>query len=383
MIFLRALAVLLGTIIGAGIFGLPYAAQKAGFFVALSYFLLMTAIITLIHLLFAEVVWGTPKIHRLPGYVAEYLGEKWKKITFFVLIISFMGALLVYLIVGGNFLNYFFSPLLGFSSPELFTLLFFIFGSFFIFRGIKAVSQVELILTFVLLLIFAISFVKIFPSVDFNNFKNFNPEFIFLPYGVIIFSLWGAAVIPEIKEMLVSASGETEKSRKNLKKIISLGIILSAVIYIFFIFMVLGSSGKNTSKEALSGLAGVLGANSFVLRLGFIFAVVACFTSFLTIGLTLKKILWYDFKVPKNISWFITCFVPLFLFLLGFKNFIKIIGLLGAISLGIEGIIIIFLYYKFLKRKNAKKINPFYYFLISIFCIGIVLEIFYFIFDSY
>ena len=40
MTFFKALAVFLGTVIGVGIFGLPFVASKAGFFIVLLYFLL-------------------------------------------------------------------------------------------------------------------------------------------------------------------------------------------------------------------------------------------------------------------------------------------------------------------------------------------------------
>ena len=103
--FLKALSIFLGTVIGVGIFGLPFVALRAGFFVVLLYFLVMILIAVLIHLLYGEVVLGTKKIHRLPGYVGEYLGEKWKKICFLVIVVGLMGALLAYLIVGGEFLK--------------------------------------------------------------------------------------------------------------------------------------------------------------------------------------------------------------------------------------------------------------------------------------
>ena len=78
MNFLKALSVFLGTVIGVGIFGLPYVALKAGFFVTVFYFLFMVLIAVSIHFLYAEVALGTKGIHRLPGYVEKYLGEKWK-----------------------------------------------------------------------------------------------------------------------------------------------------------------------------------------------------------------------------------------------------------------------------------------------------------------
>jgi len=369
MTFLKALAIFLGTVIGVGIFGLPFVASKAGFFVIVIYFLLMSLVAITINLIYGEVILGTKKIYRFPGYVGEYLGDSWKRISFITIVIGLTGALLAYLIIGGEFLNSFLNPYIG-GSPILYTLLFFALGSYLVFKGRKNISGVEIFLLFVLLIILVIFFIKSFPYIDYNQFNNLDLKFLFLPYGVILFSLWGTAIIPEIKEMVKS-------SRSLLRKVIVSGIIITVLIYLFFIVIVLGASKPFVSQEALAGLAQSVGPN--IIKLGFIFGVITCFTSFITLALTLKKVFWYDFGFPKNLSWFLTCFLPLILFLLGLRQFIKIIGFTGAIALGIEGMIIILLYNKFLKKKFSKTMNPAFYLLVGVFILGIILEIFYFI----
>lgn len=365
MVFLKALAVFLGTVIGVGIFGLPFMALKAGFFIVLCYFLFMALVTISINLIYGEVILGTKKTYRLPGYVGQYLGETWKKISFLVISVGLMGALLAYLIIGGQFLNSFLNPYFG-GSPVLYTLLFFAFGSYLVFRGIKSISGVELFLLFLLLVILAVFFIKAFPFIDIAHFKNLNLGFLTFPYGVVLFSLWGSAVIPEIKEMLAG-------SRSNLRKVIFWGVITTVFIYLLFIFIILGASGPNTSKEAISGLEQVL--RDKVIKLGFVFGVITCFTSFITLALTLKNVFWYDFGISKKFAWFLTCFIPLFLFLSGLREFIEVISFTGAIALGLEGIIIVFLYRAFSK----KKFNPLLYFLVAVFILGIVLEIIYFL----
>ncbi len=369
MTFFKALAIFLGTVIGVGIFALPFMALKAGFFVALLYFLFMSLITVSVLFLYIEVILGTKEIHRLPGYVGEYLGEKCKKISFFVIAIGLIGALLAYLIIGGQFLNFCLSPYFG-GNPTLYTLLFFILGAYLVFKGIKSISGVELFLLSLLFVILALFFIRAFPFINIAHFKSLDLKFLFLPYGVILFSLWGSAVIPEIKEML-------PRPGKSLRKVIFGGIIIATLVYLFFILIVLGASGPATSKEAISGLEQALGDN--VIKLGFVFGVITCFTSFLTLALTLKKVFWYDFNVAKNFAWFLTCFIPLILFLLGLREFIKVISFTGAIALGLEGIIIVLLYRAFLKKKFSQIMNPILYFLVGIFILGIIFEIVYFL----
>lgn len=376
MNFLKALSVFLGTVIGVGIFGLPYVALKAGFFVTVFYFLFMVLIAVSIHFLYGEVVLGTKEIHRLPGYVEKYLGEKWKKITFFIMIIGLTGALLAYLIIGGEFLNFLFAPYFG-GSPTLYTFLFFALGSYLVFRGIKSISGVELLLLIVLLIILVTFFIKALPSINIDYFRALNLRFLTLPYGVVLFALWGSALVPEIKEMLVLKTKKIKEVRTDLRKVLFLGILFAAIIYLFFIFTVLGASGPATSKDAISGLEGVLGKN--IIKLGFIFGVICCFTSFIALSLTLKKVFWYDFGFPKNFAWLLTCFLPLILFLLGVREFIGVISFTGAIALGMEGIIIVFLYQGFLKKKFSRKINPVFYLLPGIFILGIIFELVHFL----
>ena len=71
--------------------------------------------------------------------------------------------------------------------------------------------------------------------------------------------------------------------------------------------------------------------------------------------------------------------MPFSLFLLGFRKFIDVIGFTGAIALGLEGVVVIFLYKEFVKDNFGKKINPLFYLLALIFILGIAFEIIYFL----
>jgi len=377
MVYIKSIFVLLGTIVGAGIFALPFAAMKAGFWIFVFYLLIMIWIVFLIQSFYAEIVLAEKEKKRLPGYAEKYLGMKWKTFSFLVITVELFGAILAYLIIGGRFLSSFFSFYLkGFDGNYLLGLLFFfVAGSYLIFKGIKGISWIEFFLFSFLILILLILFFKSFPFIDFSNFKSFDFRFLALPYGAILFSLWGMAIIPEIKEMI--ASFGFNNLRKRLKTVIFSSTFSAALIYLFFVFIVLGVSGEKTSREAISGLKEILGNE--IVNLGFLFGFISCFTSFITLGLTLKKTLWYDFGLPKNFSWFLTCFFPFGLVLLGINNFVNIISFTGAVAMGCEGIIIFWLYKTFLKKEFSKKINSFFYFLPFIFLLGIILELFYFL----
>lgn len=368
--FSKALAVFVNTIIGAGIFGLPFIAMKAGFWVVAGYFILLGLVLIITNIIYSEVALSVKQLHRFPGYVGEYLGPKWKKITFFSSILGFSGGLLAYLILGGIFLNNYFSPYFG-GSETIYMFVFFTIGAYLIFRGIGSISEIELFLLGVLFVILLAFFIKAFPAINLEYFKNIDFKFLALPYGVTLFSLWGGSIVPELKEMLA-------EKRSVLRKVIISGVIISAITYLAFVFIILGVSGPNTSKEAISGFTKTLGDG--VIRLVFIFGMITVFTSFLTLGLTLKKMLSYDFGLPQDIAWFIACFFPLALFFLGLKNFIEVISLTGGVILGFEAMVTVFVYRNFYKIKYLKSPNPLIYLLVSLFLLGIITEISYFFF---
>ncbi|MFN3301893.1 MAG: aromatic amino acid transport family protein [Patescibacteria group bacterium] len=367
--FLKAWATFTGTIIGVGIFGLPYVAMKAGFFVVLFYFPIIIFLAIVVHSLLGEVARDTYKIARIPGYAEEYIGPKTKNFSFVVSSLSLVGALLAYLIIGGEFLYLFLKDYFG-GSPLFYTILFFLFGAFLIYRGIEIISRFELVMVIIFVFILLFFLWRAIPFIKFENFLTFDPRFLTFPYGVLLFALWGIALIPEVKEIV-------ERDQKKLKWVIVLGISSAALCYLIFIFAILGACGPNTSENAISGFAFAIGDK--IIGIGYLCGLITTFTSFIALGLTLKKIFWYDFKIPKGISWALTCFIPLFLYFLGLKNFIEVIGFTGAIALGLEAIIVIFIYKNFIQKRFQRPTPWWLYPLVIALIVGISFEIIYFL----
>ena len=362
------LSVLLSTIIGVGFFALPWITSKVGIWTILFYFLFLGLIVVFLHLLFAEVVMRTKGIHRLPGYARLYLGKWGEVIASIVTIFSLGGALLAYFIIGGMFLYSLFSPIFG-GNINIYTLIYFFSGAFLIYFGIKSITIIGFVSVILFIVILLTIFWQGFNLIETKNLFNFNLTYALLPYGAILFSFWGMSLIPEIKEMMIG-------KEKELKKIISLSVIIAALIYLFFIFIVTGISGNVVSEDAISGLRGFV--SNWVIGIALFFGILTTFTSFLTLGLTLKKVFWYDFKLPKILAWFLACFGPLIFFFLGMKDYIIAIGLVGGVMLGIEGILIILMHSK--AKIRGEKNPPWSislpkflsYFLILILILGVI-----------
>jgi amino acid permease len=362
--FFYAISMLSGMIIGVGLFALPYIASQVGVWIMLGYLFVLTILVMIIHRLFGEVALNTPDFLRLPSYAGIHLGKWGKRIALLTTITGFLGTILAYIIIGGGFLHDFLAPALG-GSIFLYTFIYFALGAFLIFWGIRAISKIE----FLDVVLFAV----ILAAICWSGFRYIspanlatavNPRNWFLPYGAILFSLWGASLIPEVEEML-------GKRKDLLKKTINFSVLIPAIFYLLFILAVVSISGSLTSPEAIIGLKNFLGGR--VISLLLIFGLMATFTSYVALGLTLRKIFSYDFKIPRNISWAIACFTPFILYLVGFKNFINIIGFVGAIALAIEGILIVLMYNK-IKQRWLLTLP-----LILVLLAGIVYEIIYFV----
>ncbi|MCK4781807.1 amino acid permease [Candidatus Parcubacteria bacterium] len=370
--FVFALAVLVGTTVGAGIFAIPYVIFKSGLIPGLFYFLILGGAILLLHLFFAEIVLRTKDKHRLIGYAQKYLGRREEILVTASTILGITGSLLAYLIISGDFLKIIFS-FSGLSS-FYFSLIFWAILSFFIFRGIKLIAKTEFLMNILFFSIIFIIFCFAIPKFNFQNFTLFNPEHIFLPYGVILFALAGWAAIPEIREIL-----KNHQEGRDYKRIIIYSAIIATVLYLVFALLIIGVSGANTSQEALQGLTPFLGEK--IIILGALFGVISIAASFLILGNYLKNALIYDHKRSKNLAVFISCGLPIVLFLAGFRQFIEVIGFVGTLIGAIEGVIIILI---FKKAKILGDRKPEYslkvpsivlYFLIGIFILGALSQI--------
>ncbi len=373
--FIKALTIVLGTAVGAGLFGLPYITARVGLWVILLFLLVLGAVVTLDGLLYGELVLGVKQKHRFPGYADKYLGKKGKFFAFVISGLGLVGSLLAYLVIGGKFLFSFLSPVLG-GGYFLWVLVYFSLGALLIFFGVKSIAQTEALLIVLFLFILLIIFYQGFPLIQTDNLFNFNPAYLFLPYGAALFSFSTAGAIPEAREIL-------KNKTRLLRPLIIASSSIAFFIYLFFIITILGISGSNTTKDALVGLEAVLGNR--VIGLALLFGLLTTFTSFLTIGLSLKKTLWYDGGLSKHLAWALACFTPLALFLLGFQNFIGIISLVGGVALASRSILVILMH----RRARAKRdLIPTYqiklprflaYLLILFFIVGIIYEIIYFI----
>src|SRR3990167_6680917 len=171
--YLFAFAIIVGTTVGAGIFAIPYVIFRAGIIPGLFYFILLGGAVLLLHILFGEVVLRTDGHHRLIGYAQIYLGSRWKILATFSNVIGIVGALLVYIIIGGEFMRNIFLPLR--DIPSFYWALFFWFIlSTFIFRGIKLIAPMEVAMNAVFIIIIFLIFIIAIPKFNIQSAPLFD-----------------------------------------------------------------------------------------------------------------------------------------------------------------------------------------------------------------
>ena len=336
----EAIAVLVGTIIGAGVLGIPYTIAQSGFLLGTIMIIFLGFAVLMTNLFIGEVTLRTKGTHQLTGYAEKYLGKNGKKLMTFTMIFGTFGALIAYIIGEGEALAAIFG-----GEPLLFSLFFFAIMAFIVFIGLNMIKKIELILSLIVLTIIIIISLASSNQINLANLATMNLSKFFMPFGVILFAFLGAAAIPEMKVVL-------QNRKKDIKKAIIIGSLIPLIAYFIFAAITVGVTGINTTEIATIGLGEVLGQN--MVLFGNIFAIFAMATSFLTLALALKWMFHYDYHLNKTLSWALTCLIPLTLFLVGIKSFIKTIGITGAIAGGLEGTLIISMFMVARKKGDRK-----------------------------
>jgi tyrosine-specific transport protein len=334
--FWEAVATLTGTTIGAGVLGIPFVVSKAGFLVGMVEIVVLGLAIILLNLLLGEIVLRTKEDHQLTGYAEKYLGKAGKRIMACTMIFGIYGSLTAYLIGVSNELV----KLFPITNNIVYGIAYFFVVALLIYSGLKAIENSELFLGIILFIIILVMSALAISSPSFSIKPSFSlSKNIIYPYGVIFFAYLGAVAIPEMKE-------ELRKQKKDLKKAIILGGFIVMFAYLLFSTAIIGVC-KDVKEEVASGCLKVLG---FKMELfGILFGIFAMSTSFLALGLALKEMYEYDYKLKKGTAWVLTCIVPLVIFLLGIGSFIQILSIAGALVGGMEGLLIVLMF------RNAKK----------------------------
>jgi amino acid permease len=318
---LRATLALTGTIIGAGIFGVPAMVGAWGVPVATLGFIILTLVVLAVHLFLAEAVSSYQPDVRLPGFAGRWVGSWGRWTVGIAQPLAVFGSSLAYVILGGEFLAIL-GAMAGITMPLLvWQVLFWAAGAGVILAGFSWMMRVEAFLTWglvgLLLLMTGVAFFRVDPAWVFT----FPQTGTFLPYGVILFSLFGFTTIPELELMV-------RGNREDLRRAVIRGTVGSAVLtYLFGIAVWLASSGTVGAGPAAL-LAVFPPIFSVIIPL---FGLLAVITSYMTMGYDLGSLFRLDYRISAFLAWLVALGVPLALLFLTNRNFLSTIGLVGAV----------------------------------------------------
>jgi len=243
-----------------------------------------------------------------------------------------IGVLTIYIIGEGEVLSSIFG-----GTSFFWSIIFFVLFGTLVAIGIRGVKTVNFFISLSILLVILIIVFLSSPHIDIENIGFSNFSYLLFPYGIILFAFHGTTSVPEARFLL-------KKRDLDLKKAIIISGLISITAYALFAFAVVGVTGQETTEIATIGLGHQLGKILFLF--GNLFAILAMAGSFLIAGVSLKDSLSWDYKIP---TWLANVFVlglPLLIFLLGMREFIAMIDLVGGVFISIEMILVLLIYKK-------------------------------------
>lgn len=367
--FWMTTGILSGTIIGAGIFSLPYVFSKLGLVTGFFYLIVFTLVYFAIHLMYAEVVQTKPGEHQFFYFARMFLPKNIAGLAAFVVLGELIFVLTVYLILAPTFTT------LIFGRGGIAALLIFWFlGSLFMFVRLSWLGLAEILGTLAIFAIVVFIFLLgLSHPLAIPKFQAMSWPIFFLPFGPLLFSLSGRPAISKVVEEHRKMG--LQKINFPLKKVILWGTAIPTVVYFVFVIGIL-KLNPNISPEGLNSLSLLSPA---VLALLGVLGLITFWTSYFIIGINVKDILKIDLKFPVWLSVGIALFAPLILYFAGFQNFLEVISLTGSVFLALDGIFVIAMWRKAFPNSSWRWLSsPLY----LIFVVAIGYEIITFILPS-
>jgi len=352
----QGIALMLSGTIGAGVLGLPYAVAQAGVLIGALYIIGLGALMIGLNLMLGEVAVRTNGSFQLVGFAKKYLGKTGGVIMTIMMYGMLFGALVIYLIGEGDTL----AALFG-GTPIFWTTIFFAFGALVVFLGMRTVKTTELILTIAVLAVVLLIASFGAPHIDVQHLYDTNLAFLFLPYGVVLFSFHGTTAVPEMYSLLKHKNG-------TFKKAIIIGGFVVMALYLLFALVTVGVTGPATTQIATIGLGNKLGETMFLF--GNAFAFFAMATSFLLNGVALRDSLSWDYHLPPSLAALVTLGIPFLIVSFGLRGFVEAINLVGGVFGSLEMLLILLIYWR---AKKLGDLDPGKYKLHHIALVGALL----------
>ncbi len=329
--FIKALLAMTGTIIGAGVFGLPAAFARVGFWPGTFLFFFLTLAVALTHALYVAIILKIPGKKHLAEYAKHGLGETAHAVASVTFPLHIIGSNVAYIILGGEF-SALLADAIGLSLPlSLWQILFWLSTVTIVYYGLRSIALVESYATLLLLVTMVVAIVLVWPSVVLSPIAQLGSwENLALPFGVFLFTLSGLSVVTEVVEI-------TKRSRVDAYGSVILGTVVASLFsYIFGVALYLASRGfpVRSSTELIALLPS---AWAWIVPL---LGLLAIITSYITSAESLRSSLVTDVKLKPKLAMGLALLTPFIIFTITTRDFLSVIGFVGAVLIAINYLIV-------------------------------------------
>lgn len=339
--FVLPTCLLAGTIIGAGIFSLPYVFIRAGIGLSYIFLAIFGIVYVFLHLMYGDLMIKNGGDHRFAGLAKIYFGNIGYRLAVLMTIIEMFFVLTIYLVLSSSFISLF-AP----GLPVIYqVIIFWWLGSIIIFSGTKRVAFFETLAVAGILVAIAVVAWAGAPAFFSKtiNFASAAPPLWLLPFGALLFSINGRPAIPSIIHYFKRNGLPAEDA----KKTIIWGTLVPVIAYALFIAGVIGLS-LSVTPDSITGVVHGLSTPALVIFLA-VLGVISLISSYFSIGLDVFNSLKLDVNFSKKFSMFLIIIMPLLIYFIGIGTFTNLVEIAGGIFVGLEGIMILAMWRKMKK----------------------------------
>lgn len=324
---------LIGTMIGVGILGLPYAILQVGVLMGILGLILAALMSYLVLRLYGDLVMIRGGKARFIHVIGRELGHFGTGIAAIAYIGATFGALLAFIIFGGQFLR-----VLTFSVvPMTITtasVLFFLAASFFTLGGSLFVARTQKLLIPLFIGLVVLLMIVAAPHMTTAHVLASASGDVSIPLGVMLFAFHGMSAVPEMRDILGKRSSLLPRS-------IARATTIVALVYIVFSVGILGVTGAATTENAILGLS-TIGKSLVLLASGI--ALLTTFNAYTNVATQLTNTFLYDLRMRFVVAWMVTALVPFVLFLSGAQHISSVLSITGGVLGSLTAIMMLIAY---------------------------------------
>ncbi|NWL79822.1 amino acid permease [Pseudomonas taiwanensis] len=327
--FLEAVAMIVGTNIGAGVLSMAYASRKAGF-MPLLLWLAVAGVFTTISMLYvSETALRTRTHNQLSGLAQRYVGSFGAWAIFLSVAVNSIGALIAYMSGSGKILSAFFG-----ISPALGSLLFFLPAALVLYLGLGAIGKGEKFISIGMVSMIVVLVVATLVNENTDVARLLEGDWIYMVpvFNIAVFCFSAQYIVPEMARGFSHAPSQ-------LPKAVITGMLVTFCLLAIVPMSVISLNGlENQSEVATLAWGQALGQWAFYTANTF--ALCAMLTSYWGLGGSFLTNIFDKFhklgseSQPKTrlLVLGIVCVPPFLLAYSGMVGFVNALYFAGAFS---------------------------------------------------